>query len=55
MDFGFTAEHEQIRAVSRRLAADFATRSARQDRETSLPVEALSKLQKRREKFDFYD
>lgn len=44
MDFRFTPEHEKIRETSRRLAADFATRTARHDREASLPVENYAAL-----------
>lgn len=49
MDFRLTTEHEKIREVSRRLAADFAARAAQHDRETSLPVENYAAL--RREGF----
>jgi len=44
MDFHLTPEHEKIREVSRRLAADFATRTAQHDREASLPVENYAAL-----------
>lgn len=44
MDFRLTAEHEEIQKVCRRLAADFATRTAQHDRETSLPLENYAAL-----------
>jgi alkylation response protein AidB-like acyl-CoA dehydrogenase len=44
MDFGLTTEHEKIREVSRRLAADFAARTAQHDRDTSLPLENYAAL-----------
>ena len=46
MDFRLTPEHEKIREVSRKLAADFATRAARHDQETSLPVENYAALKR---------
>src|SRR5437867_4306929 len=46
MDAYITAEHEKIQTVCRRLAADFATRTAQHDRETSLPVENYQALKR---------
>ena len=46
MDFRLTPEHEKIREVSRKLAADFATRAAHHDQETSLPVENYAALKR---------
>lgn len=46
MDFDLTAEHQQIREVSRGLAADFATRTAQHDRDASLPVENYAALKR---------
>src|SRR5712691_9065157 len=46
MDFCFTPEHERIRETSRRLAADFATRTTQHDRETSLPLENYTALKR---------
>ncbi|MBI3326199.1 MAG: acyl-CoA/acyl-ACP dehydrogenase [Nitrospinae bacterium] len=39
MDFRLTPEQEGIQQLCRRLAADFATRAAQHDRDTSLPLE----------------
>jgi alkylation response protein AidB-like acyl-CoA dehydrogenase len=46
MDFCFTSEHERIRETSRRLAADFATRTTQHDRDTSLPLENYAALKR---------
>ena len=46
MDFRLTPKHEKIREVSRKLAADFATRAAQHDQETSLPVENYAALKR---------
>src|SRR5215510_11751149 len=39
MNFHLTESHQKIREVCRRLATDFATRTAQHDRNTSLPLE----------------
>jgi alkylation response protein AidB-like acyl-CoA dehydrogenase len=44
MDFELSAEQKKIRAACRELAADFATRAAQHDRETSLPLENYEAL-----------
>ncbi len=44
MDFQLTAEHRKIQDVCRRLAADFATRTAQHDRDSSLPIENYQAL-----------
>lgn len=49
MDFAFSAEHQRLRARCLELAADFATRSAAHDRDSSHPTENYDIL--RREGF----
>lgn len=44
MDAYITAEHKKVQEVCRRLAADFATRTAQHDQDTSLPVENYQAL-----------
>jgi alkylation response protein AidB-like acyl-CoA dehydrogenase len=44
MEFHFTAEHRDLQARARRLAADFATRAAQHDRDASDPVENYAAL-----------
>jgi alkylation response protein AidB-like acyl-CoA dehydrogenase len=46
MDAYMTVEHQKLQEVCRRLAADFATRSAQHDRDTSLPVENYEALKR---------
>jgi alkylation response protein AidB-like acyl-CoA dehydrogenase len=46
MDFHLTTEHEKIREISRKLATDFATRTAQHDQESSLPVENYAALKR---------
>ncbi len=46
MDFQLTAEHRKIQEVCHRLAADFATRAAQHDRDTSLPLENYQALKR---------
>lgn len=44
MDFGLSKEQQRLRQQCRVLAADFATRSARHDREASHPIENYQRL-----------
>lgn len=44
MDFHLTTEHQEIQNICRQLASDFATRAARHDRDTSLPLENYAAL-----------
>jgi hypothetical protein len=39
MEFRLTVEHKKIRETSRRVATDFAARTAQHDRDTLAPLE----------------